>query len=151
MGEHKFIAKLSSPEDKLLLHKSVLWPLPCHPFFLPRKSEDDQIYNQPDTKKKGWIWIKYGGLCLNLDRHKGKVEVDCTWDGHPNHSLICLHVVTLPHVVSSQKHVQCPNIHPTEIPSSNYTARLQTREQKIYRSGWSRNAYFLINLQCIVT
>ena len=52
MGEHKFIAKLSSPEDKLLLHKSVLWPLPCHPFFLPRKSEDDQIYNQPDTKKK---------------------------------------------------------------------------------------------------
>ena len=24
MGEHKFIAKLSSPENKLLLHKSVL-------------------------------------------------------------------------------------------------------------------------------
>ena len=46
---------------------------------------------------------------------KGKVEFDCTRDGHPNYSLICLHVVTLPHVVSSQKHVQYPNIHPTEI------------------------------------
>jgi len=31
--------------------------------------------------------MKYGGLFLNLDRPKGKVEVDCMWDGHPNHSL----------------------------------------------------------------
>ena len=42
-------------------------------------------------------------------------------------------VVTLPHVVPSQKHVQCPNIQPTEIAQLKLhikTTDLQIREQK---------------------
>ena len=42
-------------------------------------------------------------------------------------------VVTLPHVVPSQKHVQCPNIQATEIAQLKLhikTTDLQIREQK---------------------